>query len=1592
MGTVLNWKGSLGNVTLSTTVGILVPFQDGLPPLSIPAATVAQTDEYGIYFLVKSIDATTGEVTFKTDVYGFKIPYGYTIYKTTNTASLPGTTDDYLNAIGYPPGAISSGIYTNALELTTIRMGDGNDVFTLSGNGITQSLRAVVDKEASQGYIFQSNIFAGAGNDYVGALMPFQSVFKGGTNTTYFDAVFAPGSSGTGVTLSDNLTLEEVQFGDTIVLKGSRFDWDIEFKDANRDGHVTLTSILDETDYLATSNNNQISGFERIRFGDILFDLVLARQQDSSAVYGQPDYYLIGSEPQAPELNSNIESGSQLWEAFRFNRTKLQGITGTATNSTDVFTGNANDTPFLVGALQFASLNTEAGNDIVEIGSADQASVDLGTGKIDPITGTTSGGDLSTALNQLKVNGSVTRSSIDGGAGKDNIIVNSIGNSTVKGGAGDDVIQVITSTSQTQFDGGGGSGDVLLLPGTFASYGLTSSNSGGTTTFNDGFGNILVGFESIKFSDINLAPLQQLTLAQTPAASTVPEGETATYAIALSGSGLQSGQSVAFSLQLVDGTAQFLSDLSGINASSLLASAGIVLSNIIIDATAGVIKAVATTTKAFSANATIATLALPIKEDFLVEGNEAFGIALETFVQKKSEATAAIVTTTINDGPPVSITLTGTAVVTEGQSASYTVALNGVGLAAGRSVTFTVDNASGTATEGTDFSTLLESNLVPSTGISLSGKITDPTTKAVTVTATNISGAALAVGAPLLTFLLPITVDSIVEGSETFSVTLASSTAVVGAGLVTTTIKDLVGGGGTSAKPVIKLTAASPTLAGLVTEGQSASYAVSLDGVVLTVGDSVTFTLDTASGTATKGVDFASLAAGGLTAANGVTLTAVSTDPNSKAVTVTATNTGSSDLTASAQLLSFVVTTLTDSIVENSETFTVSLSSTTAKVSAPALVTMVIINAPAYYPQDPGAFTALKQIGSVALGSNLLGYALKVGSGNPIQITYAGINASPTSPGAGWSAIAGAANGAGFDLYLKNTDGSYAIWNLNGTGVFTGGKLLSTAEFYAAESSLSNDLNGDGSVGNPFSAFKTVGSVALGSNAKGYALQLGGANPIQITYAGINASATSPGGGWSAIAGAANGTGFDLYLKNTDGSYAIWNLNGSGMLTGSKLLSTAEFYAAESSLSNDLNTDGSVGFPFSAFKTLGSVALGSNANGYALQVGSANPIQITYAGINASATSPGGGWSAIAGAANGTGFDLYLKNTDGSYAIWNLNGSGMLTGSKLLSTAEFYAAESSLSNDLNTDGSVGFPFSAFKTLGSVALGSNANGYALQVGSANPIQITYAGINASATSPGGGWSAIAGAANGTGFDLYLKNTDGSYAIWNLNGTGVLTGGKLLSTAELLSAEVSIPADLSGEGQIGPFALQGGTAQADSLTGLSNRVTFGFGGSDTLTGGSTSANGFDILIGGAGNDSYVLPSGRSTLIADLGGDAADSFTSTGLSLNGPNTKFGTLEGGRHLVISDSGTNTRAYLYDWQTNGNKIESFQLNDGLFSFLQLQQKVTSLGASVTDSTWASWDTQFGNNQLTNAGFASGTSVDKLLNYYKTVDASGVIA
>src|SRR5262249_23662175 len=132
----------------------------------------------------------------------------------------------------------------------------------------------------------------------------------------------------------------------------------------------------------------------------------------------------------------------------------------------------------------------------------------------------------------------------------------------------------------------------------------------------------------------------------------------------------------------------------------------------------------------------------------------------------------------------------GPASVTEGDTTgNYTVSLtNGVGLGAGQSITFTLDSASGTATEGTDFSALVQGALIAASGISLTPS-TNTATGAITVTATNNTTCDKASGA-LLTFTVASTQDSVVEGPATFTVTLGSATPTVVTPTVTTTTLD----------------------------------------------------------------------------------------------------------------------------------------------------------------------------------------------------------------------------------------------------------------------------------------------------------------------------------------------------------------------------------------------------------------------------------------------------------------------------------------------------------------------------------------------------------------------------------------------------------------------------------------------------------------------------------------------------------------------------------------------------------------------------------------------------------------------------------
>ena len=515
--------------------------------------------------------------------------------------------------------------------------------------------------------------------------------------------------------------------------------------------------------------------------------------------------------------------------------------------------------------------------------------------------------------------------------------------------------------------------------------------------------------------------------------ASVAEGAaTGPYTVSLAnGVGLGAGQSVTFTLDSASGTATEGTDFSALLAAGLTPAAGIVLSNFTTDPN-GTIHVTATNTGAdLASGAALLSFAIATTQDTVVEGTETFTVTL-------GSATATVVTptipTSITDNDTSAITLSGPASVAEGAATSnYTVSLSGVGLGAGQSVTFTLDSASGTATEGTDFSALTVAGLTPAAGIVLSNFTTDPN-GTIHVTATN-TGADLASGAALLSFAIATTQDTVVEGTETFTVTLGSATATV----VTPTIPTSITDNDTSA-----ITLSGPAS---VAEGAATGpYTVSLaNGVGLGAGQSVTFTLDSASGTATEGTDFSALLAGGLTPAAGIVLSNFTTDPNGT-IHVTATNTGA-DLASGAALLSFAIATTQDTVVEGTETFTVTLGSATATVITPTIPTSITDN-------DTSAIT-LSGPASVAEGATTGPYTVSlangVGLGAGQSVTFTLDSASGTATeGADFSAltVAGLTPAAGIVLSNFTTDpnGTIHVTATNtGADLASGAALLSFA-------------------------------------------------------------------------------------------------------------------------------------------------------------------------------------------------------------------------------------------------------------------------------------------------------------------------------------------------------------------------------------------------------------------------------------------------------------------------------------------------------------------------------------------------------------------
>jgi hypothetical protein len=242
-------------------------------------------------------------------------------------------------------------------------------------------------------------------------------------------------------------------------------------------------------------------------------------------------------------------------------------------------------------------------------------------------------------------------------------------------------------------------------------------------------------------------------------------------------------------------------------------------------------------------------------------------------------------------------------------------------------------------------------------------------------------------------------------------------------------------------------------------------------------------------------------------------------------------------------------------------------------------------------------------------------------------------------PGAAWHVVdSGDFSGDGkADILWQNTDGTVAEWFVNGTSLVSGGSVAFNPG-PAWHAVATGDFNGDGKADILWQNQDGTPAVWL----------MNGLNILSGANVGFN-----PGASWHVVGtGDFNGDGkSDILWQNADGTPAIWLMNGTSLISGANVGFNpgAAWHVVGA---GDFNGDGK------------SDILWQNTDGTVAEwfVNGTNLVSGGSVAFN-----PGPAWHAIgAGDFNGDGkADIQWQNDDGTPAVWLMNGLNILSGANV---------------------------------------------------------------------------------------------------------------------------------------------------------------------------------------------------------------------------------------------------------------------------------------------------------------------------------------
>ena len=371
---------------------------------------------------------------------------------------------------------------------------------------------------------------------------------------------------------------------------------------------------------------------------------------------------------------------------------------------------------------------------------------------------------------------------------------------------------------------------------------------------------------------------------------------------------------------------------------------------------------------------------------------------------------------------------------------------------------------------------------------------------------------------------------------------------------------------------------------------------------------------------------------------------------------------------------------------------------------------------------------------------------------------------------------------------VQNGVDAFAVENSNGTVLTT---LNFAGEYKASDFSPSTDSGGHLRFTVTSTTPPPVPSDFTGSGVSDVLLRNGSGSFVDWTMNGpaVTASTSLTAGGAAVALSSAwtvDGVGdlnsdgkADILLRNSNGTFADWTMNGSQITTSQLLTSQGATVTLGSAWTvdglGDFNGDGDAD------------VLLRNTNG-TLADWTMNGSQIASSQLLSSqgaTVTLGSAWSvAGVGDFNGDGLaDILLRNSNGAFADWTMNGSKIASSQLLTSggaTVTLGAAWSVAGvGDFNGDG-----------LADVLL-RNSNGtladWTMNGSQIESSQLLTSGGKTVTLDPS--WSIAAlGDFTGDGkTDILLQNTSGAFVEWTMNGstitaaTAVTAAGKPVSTS-------------------------------------------------------------------------------------------------------------------------------------------------------------------------------------------------------------------